>query len=67
MMTEKRHCLKLALLLLVVPLVCINVMFLKKMWMSESHNKNMGYCMHGNRMGHCPECKKMKTDEGSPS
>jgi len=66
-MTEKRHCAKLALLLLVVPLVCINVMWLKKMWMSESHGENMGHCMHGNRMGHCEECKKMKADEKSPS
>lgn len=66
-MTEKRHCRKLAFLLLVVPLACLKVMWLKRMWMSETQDNNMGHCMHGNRMGHCPECKKMKTEEGSPS
>ncbi|MGB4588186.1 MAG: hypothetical protein WBI17_02985 [Clostridiaceae bacterium] len=65
MMTEKRHCLKLALLFLVLPLIGMNLMWMKKMWMSEYHVKNKGYCMHGNRMGHCPECNKMKTDKGS--
>lgn len=66
-MTEKRHDGKLALLLLLVPLVCIKVMWLKKMWASVSKSENMGHCMHGNRMGHCAECKKMKTEEGTPS
>lgn len=66
-MTEKRHYGKLALLLLLIPLVCLKVMWLKKMCMSESQDKNMGYCMHGNRMGHCSECKKLKTEEESPS
>ena len=67
MMTEKRHYGKLVFLLLLVPLVCIKVMWLKKMCMSEAHENNMGKCMHGNRMGHCAKCKKMKTEEGTPS
>lgn len=66
-MTEKRHYKKLALLLLIVPLVCMEVMWLKKKKMNESKGEHMGYCMHGKRMGHCPECKKMKTEENSPS
>lgn len=67
MMTEQRHYWKLAFLLLLVPLVCFKVMWLNKMWMSEAHEDTMGKCMHGNRMGHCPECKKMKTEEGPTS
>ena len=67
MMTEQRHYWKLAFLLLLIPLVCIEVMWLKKLWMSETQENTMGKCMHGNRMAHCAECKKMKTEEGSPS
>lgn len=67
MMTEQRHYWKLAFLFLLVPLVCMKVMWHKKMKKSEAKGEHMGYCMHGNRMGHCPECKKMETEENSPS